>query len=101
MTQEIEKLEPSNPTLALVLANRKDEILKMGGFTEKEVARFIATALSSVSTNEKLKQCSMESVVMAPPKHTLPNTPSQKHSKHYITYTHAHTSDGLWMYLPY
>lgn len=67
MNQEIDKLEPApqKPTLEMVLADRKDKILEMGGFSEKEVARFIATALTSVATNPKLNECSLDSLVLA------------------------------------
>lgn len=67
MTQEIDKLEPapSKPTLEMVLAERKNKILEMGGFGIKEVERFISVALTSVATNEKLQKCSLDSIVMA------------------------------------
>lgn len=61
---DIEKPEPA-PTLGMVLSERKQRILEMGGFSETEVDRFIGVALTAVSTNPKLQQCSLDSLVRA------------------------------------
>jgi len=61
----LDKAKPAPATLADVLENRKEEILKMGGFSQTQVDSFIATALASVNTTPKLKSCSFDSVVLA------------------------------------
>ncbi len=59
------KAKPEPVTLDMVLADRREKILEMGGFSQKQVDSFIATALTSISTNPKLKTCTFDSVVLA------------------------------------
>jgi recombination protein RecT len=59
----LEKLKEAKLTIGSVLEERKDKILKMGGFSETEVEQFIATAVTSISMNPKLAQCTLESLV--------------------------------------
>ena len=61
----LEKMEQKKETIGSVLEDRKDKILKMGGFSETEVEQFIATAVTSISMNPNLAKCSLESLIIA------------------------------------
>jgi len=63
--KELENIEKKQATIGSVLEERKDKILKMGGFSETEVDQFIATAVTSISTNPKLVECSLESMIIS------------------------------------